>query len=100
MGVRQQMGQDELKAWVAMHEFPNRIRLFRSEVKVDLDGKTIPTKVSLRYLYAEGVKMNKAGNTMYGLYMDDQENTFWVSLSDADYFAQRDYGYTVARLRE
>lgn len=99
---RETMNQEETRAWVEMHEFPNRIKVFRSG-HVDFDGKPIPTRIVLYYQPGEGTKTrpdeeNPDKLRMFGQYMDEQGSTYWVSLSDADYFAQRISGYSRARL--
>jgi len=82
-----------MKEWVDIHEFPNRIH--PRKPLTDLDGKRIPT--SVLYCQHKGVRM-ATDDQLYGLYMDERGNTYWVRLGDADYAALRVYGYTQARL--
>jgi hypothetical protein len=63
---------------------------------VDLDGKKIPAKIRLCYQGSDGVKV--VDEKIYGEYMDDNGNIYWVKVGDADYGADRIHGYSKARL--
>jgi hypothetical protein len=83
-----------MKEWVEAHEFPNLIRL--RQPLADLDGKQVPAR-SVLYYQCEGVRFGPA-DELYGLYMDEGGEKYWVRLADADYAALRVYGYTRAQL--
>jgi hypothetical protein len=85
----------ELKAFIEMHEFPNRMKLSKRDGIFDIDGNLIPPSQTLYYQPGRGVKMR--GEKLYGLYMGDRDNShYWVKIGDADYRAIRMYGYSKA----
>ena len=92
--TRQEM-QGELKEHIEMREFPNRMKVMKSREAFDIDGNPIPTDKTLLYNPSEPVRMR--GETMFGLYGDEQGKEYWVKLGDADYAANRAHGYSKAR---
>ena len=92
--TREEM-QGELRAHIEMREFPNRMRVMKFKAAFDIDSSPIPPDKTLFYQPNEPVRMR--GETIFGLYGDEQGNQYWVSLGDADYGASRTHGYAKAR---
>ena len=86
----------ELRAWIEMHEIPNRIKTSKRDQLSDMDGKAIPPGTTFLHDAFEGVRMR--GETIYIRYGDEQgRGYYWIKLGDADYRASRIHGYTKAR---
>ena len=84
----------ELRAFIEMHELPNRMKTLRRDRLLDMDGNPIPPDKILLHDPFEPVKMR--GDTIYARYGADG-HYYWVKIGDADYRASRVHGYTKAR---
>lgn len=92
--TREEM-RGELREYIEMREFPNRMKVMKFKEAIDIDGNPIPSGITLFYDPREPVRMR--GETIYGQYGDEKGNRYWIKSGDADYGASRAHGYTKAR---
>lgn len=88
----------ELRGFIEMHEFPNRMnmKLVKSEELLDINGVPIPKSDEVLYYDpCEPVRMR--GETIYGQYGSEKNKKYWIKIKDANYAASKVHGFTKAR---